>query len=39
MAILFLGEKPRLYHLIGYAMVLAGIVIASRRASSVAAAH
>jgi drug/metabolite transporter (DMT)-like permease len=34
MAILLLGEKLRLFHLIGYAFVLAGIVIASRRASA-----
>ena len=36
MAILLLGEQPRLFHLIGYALVLAGIVIASRQASAVA---
>ena len=34
MAIAFLGEKPELFHLIGYALVLAGIFIASRRASA-----
>jgi drug/metabolite transporter (DMT)-like permease len=34
MAILLLGEKLRLFHLVGYALVLAGIVIASRRASA-----
>ena len=34
MAILLLGEQPRLYHLIGYALVLAGVVIASRRGSA-----
>jgi drug/metabolite transporter (DMT)-like permease len=34
MAILLLGEQPRLFHLIGYALVLAGIVIASRQASA-----
>jgi len=34
MAILLLGEKLRLFHLIGYVLVLAGIVIASRRASA-----
>jgi drug/metabolite transporter (DMT)-like permease len=34
MAILLLGEKLRLFHLIGYALVLGGIVIASRRASA-----
>ena len=31
MAIVFLGEKPELFHLIGYIMVVAGIVIASRQ--------
>jgi drug/metabolite transporter (DMT)-like permease len=36
MAILLLGEQPRLFHLIGYLLVLAGIVIASRRASVAA---
>ena len=34
MAILLLGEQPRLFHLIGYALVLAGVVIASRPASA-----
>jgi drug/metabolite transporter (DMT)-like permease len=34
MAILLLGEKLRLFHLVGYALVLAGIVIASRQASA-----
>jgi drug/metabolite transporter (DMT)-like permease len=33
MAILLLGEQPRLFHLIGYVLVLTGVVIASRRAS------
>jgi drug/metabolite transporter (DMT)-like permease len=33
MAILLLGEELRLFHLVGYAMVFAGIVIASRKAS------
>jgi drug/metabolite transporter (DMT)-like permease len=36
MAILPLGEQPRLFHLIGYMLVLAGIVIASRQASAAA---
>ena len=36
MAILLLGEQPRLFHLIGYLMVLAGVVIASRQASAKA---
>ena len=34
MAILLLGERLRLFHLLGYALVLAGIVIASRQASA-----
>ncbi|WP_375412260.1 DMT family transporter [uncultured Bradyrhizobium sp.] len=34
MAILFLGEQPRLFHLVGYLLVLAGVVIASRQSSS-----
>jgi drug/metabolite transporter (DMT)-like permease len=34
MAILLLGEEPQLFHLAGYLMVLAGIVIASRKAST-----
>jgi len=34
MAILLLGERLRLFHLTGYALVLAGIVIASRRGSA-----
>ena len=34
MAILLFGEQLRLFHLVGYALVLAGVVIASRRASA-----
>jgi len=34
MAILLLGEEPRLFHLVGYILVLAGVVIASRKASA-----
>jgi drug/metabolite transporter (DMT)-like permease len=34
MAILLLGEQPRLFHLIGYLLVLSGVVIASRQASA-----
>jgi drug/metabolite transporter (DMT)-like permease len=34
MAILLLGEELRLFHLTGYALVLAGVVIASRRGSA-----
>lgn len=36
MAIVFLGEKPELFHLVGYALVLAGVFIASRPAGSKA---
>jgi drug/metabolite transporter (DMT)-like permease len=36
MAILLLGEQPQLFHLTGYVLVLAGVVIASRRASASA---
>jgi drug/metabolite transporter (DMT)-like permease len=34
MAILLLGEQLRLFHLVGYALVLAGVVIASRQAAT-----
>ena len=34
MAILLLGEQPRLFHLVGYIMVFAGVVIASRKGSA-----
>jgi len=34
MAILLLGEQPRLFHLIGYVLVLAGVIIASRQGSA-----
>lgn len=34
MAIVLLGEKPELFHLVGYVLVLAGIFTASRRGSS-----
>jgi drug/metabolite transporter (DMT)-like permease len=27
----FLGEQPKLFHLVGYALVLAGVIVASRR--------
>lgn len=38
LAIAFLGERPHLYHLAGYALVLTGVVIAARRTSAVAEA-
>jgi drug/metabolite transporter (DMT)-like permease len=31
LAIVFLGERPALYHLVGYALVLGGVAAASRR--------
>ncbi len=34
MAIVLLGEELRLFHLVGYALVLAGVVIASRQGSA-----
>ncbi len=34
MAIVFLGERPRLFHAVGFALVLSGVFIASRRASA-----
>jgi drug/metabolite transporter (DMT)-like permease len=34
MAILLLGEQPRLFHLAGYVLVLAGVITASRKASA-----
>jgi drug/metabolite transporter (DMT)-like permease len=36
MAILLLGEELRPFHLIGYALVLAGVIIASRQGSATA---
>lgn len=34
LAIVFLGERPHLFHLVGYALVLSGVFIAARRASA-----
>jgi drug/metabolite transporter (DMT)-like permease len=34
MAILLLGEQPRLFHLAGYALVLAGVITASHKGSA-----
>ncbi|KIZ33131.1 DMT family transporter, partial [Rhodopseudomonas palustris] len=31
MAIVFLGERPHLYHAVGYALVLAGVIVAARK--------
>lgn len=38
LAIAFLGERLRLFHLAGYALVLTGVVIAARRSSAQPAA-
>lgn len=38
LAIVFLGERPHLFHVTGYALVLAGVAIAARRTSAVAEA-
>jgi len=32
LAILLLGEEPALYHVVGYGLILSGIMIAQRRA-------
>jgi drug/metabolite transporter (DMT)-like permease len=34
LAIVLLGEQPQLFHLAGYALVLAGVIIASRQAAA-----
>jgi drug/metabolite transporter (DMT)-like permease len=34
MAIVFLGEHPQLFHVVGFALVLAGVFVASRRKSA-----
>jgi drug/metabolite transporter (DMT)-like permease len=34
MAMVFLGERPKLFHFIGFALVLTGVFVASRRASA-----
>jgi drug/metabolite transporter (DMT)-like permease len=31
MAIAFLGERPQLFHIVGFALVLTGVFVASRR--------
>jgi drug/metabolite transporter (DMT)-like permease len=35
LAIIFLGERPQLFHAVGYALVLAGVAIAARRRSAM----
>jgi uncharacterized membrane protein len=36
MAILLLGEELKLFHVVGYVLMLAGVIIASRQASAKA---
>ncbi len=35
MAIVFLGERPQLFHVIGFALVLTGVFVASRKPAAV----
>jgi drug/metabolite transporter (DMT)-like permease len=35
MAIVFLGERPQLFHIIGFALVLTGVFVASRKPSKM----
>ena len=39
LAIVFLGERPQLFHVVGYALVLAGVFIAARRASAASSGN
>jgi drug/metabolite transporter (DMT)-like permease len=34
MAMVFLGERPQLFHVVGFALVLTGVYVASRKASA-----
>jgi drug/metabolite transporter (DMT)-like permease len=34
MAIVFLGERPQAFHIIGFALVLTGVFVASRKPAS-----
>jgi drug/metabolite transporter (DMT)-like permease len=34
MAMVFLGERPQLFHVVGFALVLSGVFVASRKASA-----
>jgi len=36
MAIAFLGERPQAFHIIGFALVLTGVFVASRRQARAA---
>jgi drug/metabolite transporter (DMT)-like permease len=31
MALVFLGERPQLFHILGFALVLTGVYVASRK--------
>jgi drug/metabolite transporter (DMT)-like permease len=37
MAIVFLGERPQLFHIVGFALVLMGVFVASRKGSAPSA--
>jgi drug/metabolite transporter (DMT)-like permease len=39
MAIVFLGERPQLFHIIGFALVLTGVFVASRKQASADSAN
>jgi drug/metabolite transporter (DMT)-like permease len=39
MAIVFLGERPQLFHVIGFALVLTGVFVASRKPANAVARH
>ena len=34
LAILFLGERPQLYHAVGYVLVLTGVAVATTRSAA-----
>ena len=34
MAMVFLGERPQLFHVVGFALVLTGVFVASRKPAS-----
>jgi drug/metabolite transporter (DMT)-like permease len=36
MAIVFLGERPQLFHVVGFALVLTGVFVASRKQAGAA---
>jgi drug/metabolite transporter (DMT)-like permease len=36
MAIVFLGERPQLFHIVGFALVLTGVFVASRKPANAA---